>query len=277
VVSYLEVVDKVVAHSLDQAVQGCDSPGPNVGSEVIQWLWLPNTAKGIPPYRLHQTEDSQGNLPVGGYPMFQVLHAFGLIVREARRIILTTTVLLSSACGGGEGAKPAPEDPGPPETSASAVQGEEPQKQPTDADWVVDFSRYGPIPLGVSLDQAFEAAPGLIEPPEDEQGCVITGISQGRENVWLMIVESRVTRVDVYDPAVRTERGAKIGDSEDRIRELYPEGVEVQPHKYTDGHYLIVAPSSGDPYRLIFETNGRTVENFRSGVLPEVAWVEGCG
>lgn len=195
---------------------------------------------------------------------------------EARAIILTATVLLSSACAGGEGAKPADENSGPPEAGPSAVQGQEPLTQSTDDEWVVDFSRYGPIPLGVPLDKVLEAAPGLIEPPEDEQGCVIREISQGPGRVWLMIVDGRVTRVDVYDPGVRTERGAKIGDSEDRIRGLYPEGVEVQPHKYTDGHYLIVAPSSGDPFRLIFETNGRTVENFRSGVLPEVAWVEGC-
>jgi hypothetical protein len=119
-------------------------------------------------------------------------------VGEARAIILTATFLLSSACAGGEGAKPADEDSGPPEAGPSAVQGQEPLKQSTDDEWVVDFSRYGPIPLGVPLDKVFEAVPGLIEPPGDEQGCVIAGISQGPERVWLMIVDGRVTRVDVF-------------------------------------------------------------------------------
>ena len=186
------------------------------------------------------------------------------------------TLFLLSACGGSQGAEQARDEPGPPETNASAAPGQEAQEQPTDAGWVVDFSRYGPVPLGVSLAQALEAAPGLIEAGVGVQGCEMAGIPGGRDEVRLMIVDGRVTRVDVYDPAVQTERGAKIGDPEDRIRELYPEGVEILPHKYTDGHYLIVAPSNAGPYRLIFETDGRAVESFRAGVLPEVAWVEGC-
>lgn len=117
---------------------------------------------------------------------------------EARAIILTATFLLSSACAGGEAAKPADEDSGPPEAAPSAVQGQEPRKQSTDDEWVVDLSRYGPIPVGVPLDKVFEAVPGLIKPPQDEQGCVIRKISQGPGMGWLMILDGRVTRVDVF-------------------------------------------------------------------------------
>ena len=54
--------------------------------------------------------------------------------------------------------------------------------------------------------------------------------------------------------------------------------VTVQPHKYTNGHYLVVrsATAADTTHRIIFETDGKVVTRFRSGRMPEVAWVEGC-
>jgi hypothetical protein len=94
-----------------------------------------------------------------------------------------------------------------------------------------------------------------------------------------MVIDGRIARLDVRHPAtVRTAEGAGIGDSEARIHPLYPGRVEVQPHKYTDGHYLIVTPSAPaeSTFRMIFETDGTRVTTYRTGRLPEVGWVEGC-
>ncbi len=163
-----------------------------------------------------------------------------------------------------------------PEQSAGAARAENAQPGVTDTTWLVDFSSYGPVPLGVPLQDANAATGGVIEPPGSIDGCNTTRIAGGRAEVRLMVVDGQVARVDVGNGDVETTRGAKIGDSEDRIRALYPEGVEVQPHKYTDGHYLIVTPADGGEFRLIFETDGALVQKYRAGVLPEVAWVEGC-
>ena len=59
---------------------------------------------------------------------------------------------------------------------------------------------------------------------------------------------------------------------------LYSGRVTVEPHKYTDGHYLVVRPSApaDSAFRLIFETDGTRVTRFRSGLQPQVAWIEGC-
>ncbi len=61
-------------------------------------------------------------------------------------------------------------------------------------------------------------------------------------------------------------------------QQLYPGQVSISPHKYVDGHYLIVTPSApaDSTYRLVFETDGKLVTRFRSGKMPEVTWVEGC-
>jgi hypothetical protein len=101
----------------------------------------------------------------------------------------------------------------------------------------------------------------------------------GLEGLTFMIENGRVVRVDVTARDIRTAAGGAIGDTEARIQELYPGRVTVGPHKYTDGHYLTVAPddSAGGSVQLIFETDGSRVTRFRGGVLPQVAYVEGCG
>jgi hypothetical protein len=92
-----------------------------------------------------------------------------------------------------------------------------------------------------------------------------------------MVVDGRVARVETQDSAVATDRGGRVGDSESRIDSLYSGRVTVEPHKYVNGHYLIVAPeTAGDSSRIIFETDGARVTRLRAGLLPAVGWVEGC-
>ena len=94
-----------------------------------------------------------------------------------------------------------------------------------------------------------------------------------------MVVEGRVARVDVRSGTTMTSEGARVGSTEREVQDLYLGLVDVQPHKYTAGRYLIVTPAgpSGADYRLVFETDGERVERYRAGALPAVEWVEGCG
>lgn len=78
---------------------------------------------------------------------------------------------------------------------------------------------------------------------------------------------------------ITTFKGAKIGDTEAQIKSLYPGQIQVTPHKYVqNGHYLTFIPKdrSDRNYRLVFETDGKLVTEFRAGKLPEVEYVEGC-
>jgi uncharacterized UBP type Zn finger protein len=79
--------------------------------------------------------------------------------------------------------------------------------------------------------------------------------------------------------SVKTVSGAKIGDSENRIKSLYPGQIRVTPHEYVQaGHYLTFVPkdASDQQYRVVFKTDGRRVTRFQAGRLPEVGYVEGC-
>ena len=62
--------------------------------------------------------------------------------------------------------------------------------------------------------------------------------------VRVMVEQGKVARVEVVEGSVQTATGARIRDTEERIKRLYPNQVTVSPHKYTDGHYLTVAPAA---------------------------------
>lgn len=131
----------------------------------------------------------------------------------------------------------------------------------------------------MTIDEA-NAATGnaLILPPNIEE-CSFVTVKDAPEGLIVMVERGKITRVDVIrNSTIETAAGAKIGDTEAHIELLYPGQVEVQPHKYTDGHYLVV--TSADPaerdYRIVFETDGKKVLRYRSGLVPSVQYVEGC-
>jgi len=98
-----------------------------------------------------------------------------------------------------------------------------------------------------------------------------------------MVSQGRIARVDIRDGQVTTIKGAKIGDTEDRIFSLYPSQIKATPHHYVgsppqNGKYLTFIPkdAADKNYRIIFETSKNRVTSFRSGQLPQVEYIEGC-
>ena len=130
----------------------------------------------------------------------------------------------------------------------------------------------GPVRVGMTVAEAMRAWGGDFRATNTNAPCYYLRPA-GTSGVALMVIEGRIARVDVSDASVATFAGARVGDSEARIKSLYP-AVEVTPHKYVNGHYLTVLPS-GD-HRIIFETDGVKVTRFRAGRMPEVGWIEGC-
>jgi hypothetical protein len=145
--------------------------------------------------------------------------------------------------------------------------------------WTVTPGGIGPLRTGMSVAEAHAALGGEFATGDSTGGCAHVALTGLPGRVLAMVVDGRVVRIEVKDRAVATTTGARVGDNEARIYSLYPGRVQVQPHKYTDGHYLIVTPeaTADSANRLIFETDGRNVLEYRAGLLPAVAWVEGCG
>jgi hypothetical protein len=154
----------------------------------------------------------------------------------------------------------------------------------------------GPIRVGMTIAEAETSAKvKLIEKGgrAGTGGCYSVQPQSGPQNLAFMVIsnrkdnrivrtQDRIARVDVYKGSrVTTLSGAKIGDTEARIKSLYANRIQVTPHKYTaqqGGHYLTFMPTDAvdRDFRLIFETLQGRVTQFRSGKLPEVEFVEGC-
>jgi hypothetical protein len=140
----------------------------------------------------------------------------------------------------------------------------------------------GDIPIGLTVAETAKAAGIKFVPLDDsspKEACYYVK-PQSLKDVGFMVIDGKVARVDVWSKSkVTTLRGAKIDDSEARIKSLYPGQIKVTPHEYvTGGHYLTFTPKdkADKNYRLVFETDGKRVTQMRSGKLPEVSYIEGC-
>lgn len=140
----------------------------------------------------------------------------------------------------------------------------------------------GPIKVGMTVAEASQAAgvPLVSEGESPTPGCEYVVPQDGLADVAFMVIDGRIARVDVWSGGrVTTPSGLGVGSTEDEIKQLFPNQIELEPHEYIDGHYVIFVPRdrADSNYRIVFETDrtGR-VTQFRSGKLPEVMWVEGC-
>jgi hypothetical protein len=98
------------------------------------------------------------------------------------------------------------------------------------------------------------------------------------KDVLVLVESDTVARIDVRGKGVLTAEGAGVGDSEASVLERYAGRVRTAPHKYTgpEGHYLIVSAPPDTAHLIIFETDGKTVGNYRAGRRSAVELVEGC-
>jgi hypothetical protein len=156
------------------------------------------------------------------------------------------------------------------------------QPKPISESSQVSIRGIAPIMVGMTVSEAMRASgQKLINQGESGGGpsCRYYKIKEVK-GIAFMVTNGRIARVDVTDNSkITTLSGAKIGDSESKIKSLYPNQIKVEAHEYNPkGHYLIFIPkdSQDKNYRIIFETDGKKVTRWRSGKLPEVQFIEGC-
>lgn|SRR5262249_61968230 len=142
----------------------------------------------------------------------------------------------------------------------------------------------GPLRLGMSLSAVrrvvgdAEAKLAGNEPDVPLGGCAYVESKHIPPGIGLMFAKGHLVRIDIFEGPTKTSVGAGIGDSEDRIKRLYPAQVKVEPHVYVDGgHYLNFVPMGRPKFGIVFETDGQRVTSFRVGTLAAIALVEGCG
>jgi hypothetical protein len=139
----------------------------------------------------------------------------------------------------------------------------------------------GAIKIGMTIAQAAKVAKIklITENSDSTATCVYYQPAQKSLGVSFMVTDGIISRIDITNPQITTLSGAKIGNSENRIRAIYGNRIQTKSHKYLDrGHYLIFVPRDlkDRDRQIIFETDGSKIINWRVGKAKEVAWVEGC-
>jgi hypothetical protein len=191
-----------------------------------------------------------------------------------RKLLLVMMIVAGSGCAG----EPQDRPPTPVVDPPVAVGGAAGGGGPDTGEWVVTARGVGPYTFGMPsapLLPLVEMGPDAV--PIDPE-CDVVRLSNAPAFLSFMLVGDRFVRVDVFGGTTATSEGARLGDSEERIRSLYPD-VRVEPHRYTTGHYMVVLPlaPADTMHRIVFETDGQRVRRYRAGRMPEVGWVEGCG
>lgn len=174
----------------------------------------------------------------------------------------------------------APLDSGPAPQPAPPTQSDTSRPAPSTS-WTVTEHGIGPLLTGMTVAQAKSAVGGGFAAPRGYSGgCGYAVLVKGPSGLAVMLEDGKIARVEVRSGGIATGEGARIGDSESRIKSLYAGRVTSTPHKYVSGaHYLTVIPSApaDSAYRIVFETDGSKVTEYRSGRTPAVEQVERCG
>ena len=153
---------------------------------------------------------------------------------------------------------------------SSKAQSKRPAPEP-----VVTFNSFGPLKVGMTVSKASQALGVSFVKEGDTGECYYVSPKSGFKDISFMVTKGSIARIDVLKRNYSTDKGAKVGDSEARIKRLYKGMYRVSKHFYTDGHYIEVE-MKGRKYSIIFETDGKRVTYIRAGRIPEVGYVEGC-
>jgi hypothetical protein len=150
-----------------------------------------------------------------------------------------------------------------------------------DSAWVVTPRGIGPLRVGMTRGEVEAVLGATVAAPGDSswRQCAFVSPPGLPAGVRLMVEGGTIARLDVDSGRAATAAGARVGDSEAHIRDLYTTRVASAPLKYGSGHTLTVisAAPADSTFRLVFETDGRRVTRYRAGRMPEVEYVEGCG
>ncbi len=144
--------------------------------------------------------------------------------------------------------------------------------------FVVSFDRFGSVKIGMTASQAAKVLGVRVTRDAGYEGgnCYYTSPKRGFKDIAFMMNGRRIARIDIDSKEYRTDRGAKIGDSEARIKRLYKGMYKVYQHKYVDDAHYIEVEMKGGKYSIIFETDGKHVVTYRVGKPEQVGYVEGC-
>jgi hypothetical protein len=129
------------------------------------------------------------------------------------------------------------------------------------------------VQFGMTAHAAQKAAGSRFTPVSPIGECYRATPDAAPDGITFWIVDGTVERVDIDTTEITTRSGAGIGDTEDRIREMFGERIVSSPMPDGSGNLLAYVPrdESDKAFRVMFVSDGSTIVRFWSGRLP---WAE---
>ncbi len=176
--------------------------------------------------------------------------------------------------------------------AADAIEAIEPATEPAAAAAAIPASGlarmdgYGNLHFGMSAAQARAAWNGNpLQPPaggDDVMACHHLS-PEGQATpaeLAFMFEDDAFVRYSVESAELTAPGGGRVGMDEATLQGLYGDRLVPSPHKYVEGGEVLSSPEDDGavPSRLIFELDADgLVTEWRVGLAPQVAYVEGCG
>jgi hypothetical protein len=134
------------------------------------------------------------------------------------------------------------------------------------------------VHFGMTVAEAEQAAGSKLV-ADGTGSCYAVKLDQGAAGVGFLISDGRVERVDITGGNVATRSGIKVGSTAAAVKAAYPGQIDEQPR--TDGApgtALVFVPKdeADAQFRIVFLTDGTTVQSYRAGRLPQVTAATGC-
>jgi hypothetical protein len=134
------------------------------------------------------------------------------------------------------------------------------------------YSTMDGFEIGMSKEMVMLKRP-TVDFPKSKDHCIEALLD--KDDVTLLFENNVLMRISTTNKDFSTERGIRVGDSEEALRRAYDDQLEIQPHKYDEkGNYLFHMGSNGRG--IMFETSNDIVTVIHIGQTPALNYVEGC-
>ncbi|MGO4378369.1 hypothetical protein [Pseudoduganella sp. RAF53_2] len=145
--------------------------------------------------------------------------------------------------------------------------------------WVVRVDGAGPLKIGMKFDTVNRVLGDHMErtpPPLRANGNCFYVRPADDPSLMLMFVDDVLRRVHAVEEGSASERGVAVGDSVEKVRQIYGEAVKDEPNAYDASEHYLTVHTGGGQYALRFETSKGRISALYAGDWRQVQWTEGC-
>ncbi len=135
------------------------------------------------------------------------------------------------------------------------------------------------VHFGMTVAEAEQAAGSKFVSDTKGGSCFLAKPESGPDGVAFLISDGRIERVDISAGPIATRSGAKVGSTNAQIKTIYPGQIQdaARPDGQPGGALVYVPKDATDAqFRLVFMTDGTTVQGYRAGRVPQVLAATGC-